>query len=258
MPKICALVLALGLLVQGVPQKPDTPRFRVGVDAVRIDAVVTDRDGRIVGDLEASDFDVRQDGKPEKVTFVQFVPVDTGPTKIRQPQPPNPTRDSSVPATVPRAPTRESIQRTFAIVVDDLGLSFESFQTTQRALHVFVDRELGPADLAAIVRTGGSGGALQSFTTDRRVLHAAIDAVRWNGASRNGVEAFEPVNKVARSLSDDGRGGTGTDMDPNDFTTVTRLRRSMSAAGTLGALNLVVRAARDLPGRKALVLVSEG
>jgi VWFA-related protein len=257
--KICALVLALGLLAPGVPQKPDTPRFRVGVDAVRIDAVVTDRLGRIVGDLEASDFDVRQDGKPEKVTFVQFVPVDAGSAKIRQSQPPNPIRDPSVPATVPRAPTRESIQRTFAIVVDDLGLSFESFQNTQRALHVFLDRELGPADLAAIVRTGGSGGALQSFTTDRRVLHAAVDALRWNGASRNGVEAFEPVNKLARPLSDIGRGGSpGTELDPNDFTTVNQLRQSMSAAGTLGALNLVVRAARDLPGRKALIFVSEG
>ena len=32
----------------------------------------------------------------------------------------------------------------------------------------------------------------------------------------------------------------------------------MSAAGTLGALNLVVRGTRDLPGRKAVILVSEG
>ena len=32
----------------------------------------------------------------------------------------------------------------------------------------------------------------------------------------------------------------------------------MSAAGTLGALNLVVRGTRELPGRKAVILVSEG
>ena len=258
MTKSCALILVLGLLVPVFSQKPETPRFRVGVDAVRIDAVVTDRDGRIVRDLEAGDFDVRQDGKPEKVTFVQFVPVDTGPAKTTRPEGRNPIRDPSVPTVVPRALTREIIQRSFAIVVDDLGLSFESFQTTQRALHAFVDRDLGPADLAAIVRTGGSSGALQSFTTDRRVLHAAIDAVRWNGASRNAVEALEPVNQLARSLGDIGRGSPATSLDPNDFTAVNQLRQSMSSAGTLGALNLVVRAARDLPGRKALILVSEG
>ena len=38
------------------------PVFRVGVDAVRIDAVVTDKDGRIVTDLTAKDFELRQDG----------------------------------------------------------------------------------------------------------------------------------------------------------------------------------------------------
>ena len=256
-----AVALALCLLLQAAPQPRDMTRFRVGVDAVRIDAVVTDRDGRIVGGLDAADFEVRQDGRLEKVTFVQFVPVAAGPEARRQPGAADPLA-AIEPAIAPRA-NRADIQRTFAVVVDDLGLSFESFRNTQRALHAFVDRELGPTDLAAIVRTGGSGGALQSFTTDRRVLHAAIDGVRWNGASRNGVEAFEPVNKLALPL-DGGRlggpdpSGRSPSMDPNDFATVTRLRRSMSAAGTLGALNLVVRAARDLPGRKAVVLVSEG
>ena len=53
----------------------EAPPFRVGVDAVRIDAVVTDRDGRIVSDLTADDFEVRQDGKRQTVTFAQFMPV---------------------------------------------------------------------------------------------------------------------------------------------------------------------------------------
>ncbi len=48
-------VLAIGLLTSGLisgaqspAQPPDPPRFRVGVDAVRIDAVVTDKDGNLV------------------------------------------------------------------------------------------------------------------------------------------------------------------------------------------------------------------
>ena len=43
---------------------------------MRIDAVVTDRDGGIVRDLTADDFEVLQNGKPQRVTFAQFVPVD--------------------------------------------------------------------------------------------------------------------------------------------------------------------------------------
>ena len=170
----------------------EPPRFRVGVDAVRLDAVVTDRDGRIVADLTADDFEVRQDGKLQKVTFAEFMPVLAGPAPADvSPAHSNPEVLVGSPSTAVR---REDVQRTVAVVVDDLGLSVESLLNTQRALHAFVDRELRPSDLVALVRTGGAGGGVQPFTTDRRVLHAAIEGLRWNGASRNGLEAFEPVN----------------------------------------------------------------
>jgi VWFA-related protein len=261
----CAIVLAMGLLssgdlIRGDPfsvraqETRETPRFRIGVDAVRIDAVVTDRDGRIVADLTADDFEVRQDGRRQTVTFAQFVPVLTGAAPA--PTVPLAGAKAEVLSVSPPPVKREDVQRTLAIVVDDLGLSVEGFQNTQPALHAFVDHELRPTDLVALVRTGGAGGGLQAFTTDRRVLHAAIDGLRWNGASRNGVEAFEPVN-VFMTFSGGGPSSAPT-MDPSDFKSVEGLRRSMLAAGTLGALNLVVRGARDLPGRKAIIFVSEG
>ena len=204
---IGAIVLAIRLLPPVSAQQPrDVPRFKVGVDAVRIDAVVTDCDGRIVPDLSAADFELRQDGRRETVAFVQFVPVATGPDLVPEPAPRGPLAPSRAEIRPPPPLKREDVQRTFALVVDDLGLSVESLQNTQRALHAFVDRELRPADFVALVRTGGSVGALQSFTTDRRVLHAAIDGLRWNGASRNGVEPFEALN-IFTTFSGGGPGG---------------------------------------------------
>lgn len=240
-----------------VPQAADAPRFRVGVDVVRIDAVVTDRDGRIVTDLTPADFDVRQDGKRQRVTYAQFVPVLAGPQVRADSE--SPATASASPTAPPPAPApikKEDVQRTFALVVDDLGLSVESLQNTRRALHAFVDRELRPTDLVALVRTGGSAGALQSFSTDRRVLHAAIESIRWNVASRSGVEPFEALN-VYTTFSGGGPAGPAL-MDPNDFSLVNNLRRSMAASGSLGALNLVIQGARGLPGRKAVIFVSEG
>jgi VWFA-related protein len=231
------------------------------VDAVRIDAVVSDRDGRTVPGLTANDFEVRQDGKLQRVTFAQFMPVSSGSPTIRTTAAVA-ARTAHEPSTLrvaePPAPVRpDEIQRTLAVVVDDLGLSFESFHGMQRALHTFVDRELRPADLVAVVRTGGAGGGLQPFTTDRRVLHAVIDGLRWNGQSRNAVEPYVALNQW-KTFSGGGRGGGAPLMDPDDFAELDQLRRSSSAAGTLGALNLVVRGTRDLPGRKAIILVSEG
>ena len=270
-PTTGLLVLAIGLLSssgvihggQSSPPPgqgaPETPRFRVGVDVVRIDAVVTDADGRTVPNLTAADFEVRQDGKVQPVTFTQFMPVASGPAPVNL----QPATATMAPAAAVADPVvrREEIQRTIAIVVDDLGLSFESFHGMRQALHAFVDRELRPADTVAVVRTGGAGGGLQPFTTDRRVLHSVIDGLQWNGESRNGIEPFVALNKWTTF---GGGGPPGqpptppTIADPNDFTKIEELRSSMSAAGTLGALNLVVRGTRELPGRKAVILVTEG
>jgi VWFA-related protein len=254
---VCALLAASQLpLPVSAQQAPDVPRFRVGVDAVRIDAVVTDRNGRIVSDLTAADFEVRQNGKLQTVTFAQFVPVLTGPDpaagfeSAASPAPPA----GPLPPAPLKSIKKEEVQRTFALVVDDLGLSVESVQQMRRALHDFIDRELRPTDLVALVRTGGSGGALQSFTTDRRVLHAAIDSLRWNVMSRSGVEPFESINTFETFTGGPG----GLAAPPTDFSAINQLRNASSAAGSLGALNLVIQGVRNLPGRKAVVFVSEG
>ena len=248
--------LAGALLAQG----SQAPTFRVAVDAVRIDAVVTDKDGAIVRDLSADEFEVFQDGKSQKVTFAQFVPVLVSAT----PAPVAPIRSTAAAGALPlpaAAPlTREQIQRTIAIVVDDLGLSVESLYYAKRALHQFVDAGTQPGDLVALVRTGGSMDGLQPFTTDRRVLHSAIDSLKWNTFSRAGVEAFTAANNF--SVLKDGSHGpvasAQTDMTTGDFSLLDATRRSMMAAGTLGALNLVIEGARSLPGRKAILFVSEG
>jgi hypothetical protein len=124
----------------------------------------------------------------------------------------------------------------------------ESFMSARKALHLFIDREIGSNDLVALVRTGGSLDGLQPFTMDRRVLHTAIDALRWNGFSRNGVEAFESINDTGLTSVDT----HGSALNPTDFSAVNGFRSQMSTLGTLGALNLVTQNARDLPGRKAM------
>ncbi len=234
-----------------IQERREPPRFRVGVDAVRIDAVVVDRDGHVVDDLTADDFEIRQDGKAQPVTFAEFVRVDSS----RAAAAASGRTEASPPAVIAGAAQvkRDAVQRTFAIVVDDLGLSAESVIAARNALHAFVDREILPHDLVALVRTGGSLAGLQPYTSDPRVLHAAIDALHWNGLSRNGVEPFAPYEQWETFDAN----GKAADP-PNDFTAIEALRTQMSGAGTLGALNLITQSARDLPGRKAIVLVSDG
>src|SRR5204863_3202588 len=136
---------------------------------------------------------------------------------------------------------RENVQRTIALVVDDLSLSIQSLHDAKRGLHEFIDHSMQPGDLVAVVRTGGSIDGLQPFTTDRRVLHAAVDNLKWN--ARGGVDAFPAVNKFEILDSH-----TPPGFDPADFALVDLVSAKVNAAGTLSALNLIILGAKNLPG----------
>ena len=248
-----AVVSALGLVGRAQPSSPspEPPRFRVGVDAIRLDVVVTNGDGDLITDLTADDFEVRQDGKLQPVTLARYVPVDVAPAPALA------SRGRATPTGAPivrsRAPARADVQRTIVIVVDDLGIAWENMEPTRKALRRFVAEHVQPTDLVALVKTSISAGVGQQLTTDRRLLNAAIEQVRWNGFSRREITSFRPLNAILPT----GNFGFNS-SDPTDMGRIDALRDAMSSAGTLGMLQLAVQGVRDLPGRKAVVLISEG
>jgi hypothetical protein len=72
---------AVGLMVLGTapltPQQTGEqsagPVIRVTVDLVQVDAVVTDSQGRHVTGLKSEDFQILEDGKPQKITHFSYV-----------------------------------------------------------------------------------------------------------------------------------------------------------------------------------------
>jgi len=66
----------------------------------------------------------------------------------------------------------------------------------------FVDAQMQPGDLAAIVRTSSGAGALQRLSGDKQQLYAAIDNAHWNiGLNRAGVRLFWPSETWAMRRS---------------------------------------------------------
>src|SRR6266545_256655 len=55
-----------------------TPVFRTGINFVRVDVIVTDRNGKEVSDLKQTDFEVLEDGKPQMVDAFKLVKLDGG------------------------------------------------------------------------------------------------------------------------------------------------------------------------------------
>src|ERR1700683_5528098 len=57
------------------PQAADQNVIRINVNLVQVDAVVTDSHDHLVPNLEATDFQVLQDGKPQKITNFSYINV---------------------------------------------------------------------------------------------------------------------------------------------------------------------------------------
>lgn len=242
-----------------VPRPSATPPpeekevVKITTSLIQVDVTVTDSKGRIVSDLKPEDFEIYENGKKQDISNFTFISnvraaAETVGKKAEKPGtilPPPPVRP-------------ERVRQTIALVVDDLTLSFESTYYVRRALKKFVDEQMQDGDLVAIIRTGAGIGALQQFTTDRRQLYAAIEKVRWNPAGAGNIGAFAPLEAKIDTGQPEAepqpgeRTPEGMEREFNDF------RESIFATGTLGAINYIVRGMQDLPGRKSVMLLSDG
>lgn len=233
---IDALLLLLSIFLPvslvAAQTKPADDRddvVRITTNLVQIDAVVT-KDGKPVPNLKAEDFEIYEDGRRQEITSFAFISNITATQR-------GPAPDKTE-ADLPPGPVKRDVpRRTIAVVVDDLGLSFESMSNVRRQLRKFVNEQLEPNDLVAVIRTGGEIGTLQQFTNDKRLLTRAVDHLRWNPCSRMGVSVFPRYGQAL----------TGFDWEQcNPFDD-----------GTKRALHFILDALAKLPGRKSMILMSD-
>ncbi len=218
--------------------------MRITTNLVQVDAVITDKNGKPVTDLKPEEVQILEDNRSQKITHFSFISAGPGGAI------PTPKPDSRTPAVPPARLRHQDVRRTIAIVIDDLGLSFQSISSVRRSLKKFVDEQMQPGDLVAIIRASGGIGALQQFTTDRRQLSAAIDAVKYYAGGRAPISPFDPLQ-----LPTPGRFGELMDQKADELN---ELRDDVFTVGTLGAISYVIRGLSDLPGRKSVLLVSDG
>ncbi|HKB65893.1 MAG TPA: VWA domain-containing protein [Pyrinomonadaceae bacterium] len=236
------------------PQQPsrssDDDVVRITTNLVQVDAVITDKNGNLITDLRPDEVQIFEDGHQQKITNFAFVNPETSSARPLPSAPP----DKNAPPLPPIKMHPEDVRRTIALVVDDLGLSFRSTYDVRNALRKFVDQQMQPGDLVAIIRTSGGMGALQQFMADKRQLYAAIERVRWFLNGRSNVGAFSPIE--SKLPGEDRLKAADAKQVPNED--VNQFREDVFAVGTLGAISYVVKGMRELPGRKSILLMSDG
>jgi VWFA-related protein len=183
---VCCLSLLFLLIVtenRASAQEPGEPvlwedkglTVRVDVDEIRIDAVVVDWRGRYITDLTADDFEIYQDGEPQEITSCRYVRYDRE----------SPDVDVSDLRQIPDLPAasspilkKEDVRRTLVFLVDNLMMNFENVYYARMALTKFVEEQMQPGDLVAILSTSKGYLGPLAFTSDKKQLLAHVQSIR--------------------------------------------------------------------------------
>jgi VWFA-related protein len=213
----------------------DDDVVKITTNLVQIDVVVK-QNGKQVKGLKAEDFEIFEDGRRQEITSFVYVSnvannavasADPGTTSSKEPN------DPADPGSPPPTPT-EIPRRRIAFVVDDYGLSARSIADLRRQLRKFIDEQLKPNDLIAIIRTSQARREL-IFTNDTSLLNEAWEQVNWHQCSRVGVKPIPSVGSIATT----GCGTVGTYDD------------------SIRSLGAVVTALGRFPGRKSMIVFSD-
>ena len=223
------------------PPTQQPPTFKVRVDYVEVDAVVTDRQGRIVRDLKKEDFQVLEDGKSQAIT--NFTTVDIPVDKDVKPL-------FAASPIEPDVKTNEKPfdGRVYVMVIDDMHTRFGRSARVKLAARQFIERRLGANDLMAVVHTFGPSDASQEFTNNKKLLLAAVDRTQGKKLDSPTINKTNEYNRTR-----DTRQQGDALNDPDD------MERSFYARTTLDVLRNVAEWFGSVHGRrKAILFVSEG
>ena len=222
-------------------QQPPGVTFRAEVNYVEVDARVTDGQGRFVADLDATDFQVFEDGQPQKVSVFSVVnlPVERAARPLFASRPIEPDVQTNLSGLTGRV---------YLIVLDDLHTNALLSTRTRNAARQFVERYMGVNDVAAVVHTSGRTDAAQEFTSNPRLLLAAID--KFSGRKLRSAL----LNRLDQEQLTRGMRQRGDPIDDIDA-----MERGHHARNTLDSLGNFARVMEGIRGRrKALVYFSEG
>jgi VWFA-related protein len=281
------LLSALALSSGGTPaespafgadgQKPSVPTFAAAAELVLIDVVVTGREGAPERDLRREDFEILEDGRPQSISHFA---VGTASRPAALPAAVRPASGAAAPPDRTAFTAAGAAGRTIVLVIDDLHLGASRLSAAKREATRFLREQVGPRDEVAVVTTSGIRGVLQSLTRDRGALVRAVDRVTLQdrsararfGAPYLSEHQAEQINRFGELAA----GNEAFDLAVAQFMEEFWINREVAipmvrervrsildegarnTRASLSVLESTMRSLAPVPGRKVVLLLSEG
>lgn len=207
------------------------PIFRSIVNFVRVDVIVTDRNGNPVDDLKPEDFEITEQGQRQTIEQFKLIALDGGRSNGSN----DPPRQIRTDFDEETEAARDDV-RLFAFFLDDYHVRRETSMMARTQLARFVDTQLGPSDMIGVMYPLESTVAVRMTRNHAAVSKALTQFTgrKYDYTPRNEIEekyVYYPAQAIENIRND----------------------VSLSAIKAL-----IVHMGGLKEGRKALMLVSEG
>ncbi len=221
----------------------------IDVSVVNVDVYVTDKKGNRVNGLKREDFEIFEDKKPMAIT--NFYAVDEGrpvptPEELANPAAPAP---SAVPGMPPEIPEDQRLH--LVVYIDNFNIHPFSRNKTFTALREFLRSDLTPGDRVMLITYDREPHVRRAFTSDPQVIASALFEL-------------EKLNAFA-TQNDSDRRDLIRDLDDikDQNQAISRVRSYAEALFndlefSIDSLKNTVSSLAGLPGRKAILYVSDG
>ncbi len=253
------LTLLAGAVLAGQQQgtsdsQPQRPTFRAQIDYVEVSAIVSDDDGNLVNDLQASDFQVFENGELQTISV--FTPVHIPIEKHER------TLVDGKPLTYD-VMTNEGIRdgRVYVIVLDDYHVGPLRASQVKNAARQFVEEYVAPNDMVAVIHASGRSDASQEFTTNKDLMIASIDRFQGMKLRSSTLERLDyfRMTQDSRCRDRDGTGDGQVSQECDRILDQLDPQRAYFARSAMDTLRNVSRLLDTVNGRrKAVLYFSEG
>src|SRR5580698_2148911 len=222
---IAATSLSSAFLAQAQQQTADAaaptlPTLKVESRVLLVDTVVTDKQGNYVRDLTMKDFKVWEDNKEQVITSFSFEDDAASPTRAQK--------------------------QYLVLFFDNSTMDAGDQGRARKAAAQFIDANVGPNRLIAVIDFGGTVHVSQNFTADADRLKQVVATVKGSAVTPNSP----PPVQIA-SL------GVPTSLPPGS-PSLSNSEADFGARSVLLALKSLAKNLQSVPGRKTLVMLTSG
>ena len=232
--------------------------LKVEAVSVIVDAIVTDKKGRHASGLTAEDFRVYEDDAPQKI--VTFVPpvIEAAPSTA-EPPPAGPTVKKGLDLTRVR----------FITLVMDLGdLQFDSVWRATDAAIQYLEKNVAPEDYVAVYWIDESLHVAVPFTRNKQ--QAAEGLRKLSGRVPGGHFSVQARQETQREIDDlltsiygiqaaaTGHSSGASSRLLGTLRAFLWTQTTIQARAVFVALRAIAQSYADIPGRKNVVVFSEG